>query len=488
LNRSNTLQRRSSTSRGSALIGALVILVTLAGFAVAAMSVTMTHKGEVTSAAKQSRAFYLAEAGVSECLLTLSVCDTTGDPVPAALGSQAAPMTLRDGEYWCTLVQNVDLSYTVTSTGRTDGRTASVQAVVEPPVGGIWDHAIFAGNSSGDATYELKLGGSGGQADEIDGNVYSGNDVEVTGDASVTGDIHATGTISGLSGTEGKTHASPDIAGMDYANNNDYDVSAMFAVDGYSASNDLGGSALQMPEESPAHIFRLNPSDRTDETSATTKDDYFLEDPYEDTKGYGYPGGSGWGHRVTLSGSPGKPGEDGTNKVYYIDGNLWVHNKSVYAVKVKHTGPIGARITFVVKGNVYFSDDVDVVNKNVDGLAFIAVKDDLVPDSGNIYLGDPRYGTIQEMNSWLFAENNFYDNNLDAAGSKEVTLNGNMTAGNLVEIERDYTSGGVTEHSKLTINFDDRLSTGQITLPGLPGLQDTGDGWSVVLWRELGAN
>ena len=36
-----------------------------------------------------------------------------------------------------------------------------------------------------------------------------------------------------------------------------------------------------MKEESAAHIFRKNPSDRATDTVGTPKDDYFLEDPYE---------------------------------------------------------------------------------------------------------------------------------------------------------------------------------------------------------------
>ena len=39
----------------------------------------------------------------------------------------------------------------------------------------------------------------------------------------------------------------------------------------------------------------------------------------------------------------------------------------------------------------------------------------------------------------------------DAAGSKTVTVHGNMTAGNQVRIERDFHG----QHSKLTVDFDD---------------------------------
>ena len=72
-------------------------------------------------------------------------------------------------------------------------------------------------------------------------------------------------------------------------------------------------------------------------------------------------------------------------------------------------------------------------------------------------------------------------NHLDAVGSKTVTVNGNMTAGNQVRIERDFQG----QHSKLTVAFDDRIATGAVSLPGLPGSDPNGAGWSVASWREV---
>jgi hypothetical protein len=470
---------------GNALIGALVILVSLAGFAVAALTLTMAHKREVTSVSEQSRAFYMAEAGVSRCVLTLTAAAVTGDAVPGSIGSAGAPIALKDGAYWCSLTPNADGSYAVRSTGTADRKLATLEAIVAPNAGGVWDHAIFAGNSEDDPTYALELGGSGAQADDVDGNIYSGNDIEISGDATVSGDVHACGTITGIGGDEGKKHSVPDSAGMDYATNHDFDVAAMFAADGFSSSSGLGGTALQLPEDSPAHIFRLNPNDRLTEIGGTAKDDYFLEDPYEAVTDFTSPGGMS-GHTITLSGAPGELGPAGTDKVYYIDGNLWVHNKPFGSMRFKDGGPDGAKLTFIVKGNIYFSDDVLLIDPVKDGVAFIAIKDELEANSGNIYLGDPRYGTLDTMHSYMYAENNFYDNNLDASGSKKVTLFGNMTAGNQVDIQRDFDDGsGTVEHSKLTVNFDNRLSTGALTLPGLPGLGTGSTSFSVVFWREI---
>ena len=85
-------------------------------------------------------------------------------------------------------------------------------------------------------------------------------------------------------------------------------------------------------------------------------------------------------------------------------------------------------------------------------------------DSGNIYFGDPVFGTLEQMHAFMYAENNFYDNNLTPTGSATVTVHGNMTAGNQVPINRDFGQ----QHSKLTVNFDDRISVGDLDMPGLP--------------------
>jgi len=179
-----------------------------------------------------------------------------------------------------------------------------------------------------------------------------------------------------------------------------------------------------------------------------------------------------------------KGATDGNRKLYYIDGNLWVHNLSAMSLEFADpSNGSGVQITLVVKGNIYISDNIFIKDKNKDGIALIALKDSAVKDSGNIYFGDPTFGTLEHMSAFMYAENNFYDNNLSATGSAVVSVDGNMTAGNQVSINRD--SG--TQHSKLTVNFDARVSTKQITLPGLPKATATQTGLKISLWREVAA-
>ena len=66
----------------------------------------------------------------------------------------------------------------------------------------------------------------------------------------------------------------------------------------------------------------------------------------------------------------------------------------------------------------------------------------------------------------MYAENNFADVNLNSNGSSHITVNGTMSAGNQISINRDFGSS----HTRMDLNFDNRLATGALTLPGVPTL------------------
>jgi hypothetical protein len=361
------------------------------------------------------------------------------------------------------------------------GERDALQALLTGATMDIYDHALFAGNSSEDPLYTMKLGGVGDlQADQVTGDVYSGGSVLVEGDASVTGDIRAQDDITGASGLEGVSQPIPDIAAMDYPNTADFKVAELFAG-AQNKSNDLGGKAYQVAESNPAHIFRKNPSDRATDVNSTVKNDYFLEDPYEPVLTDSDSSGDD-ACPISLSGISGEPGVNGNQKVYYIDGNLWIHNKNVYSFKITNGESTGVQVTFVAKGNIYFSDNVFYDNTQQDGVAFIAMKDTRVTDSGNIYFGDPVFGTLEQMHAFMYAENNFIDKNLSATGSAQVAVYGNMTAGNKVDIQRDFGS----QHSKLTVNYDGRISSGDLLMPGLPRANpDNGGEWRYQATRRI---
>ncbi len=475
----------SPRRRGSALLPALVAVLVLAGLSALVFTLSLSHSNEVGQTGRELRALYVAEAGLGEALLAVAAAVREGEDVPAEHGSAEAPIELSGGRFWTTMQDNGDDTYTVVSTGWVNGSTRTIEAVLSHAGESVFDHAVFAGNTSGDPDYTLPFGGRGTQKDEIEGNVFSGGDVLVSGDAVIHGEVLAAGTVSGVAGSEGASRPLPDIAGMEYEKNHDVNVASAFSASGAWRSNVLGGSAFQVPESDPAHIFRKNPDNRLTETSATRKDDYFLEDPYMPVFDFTAWNGDR-GHTITLAGAPGKPGADGNQLVYYIDGNLWIHNKTFLHLRFLTQDGSGTRVTFVVKGNIYFSDDVLLQDPSKDAVAFIAIKDAAEPESGDIYFGDPRYGTLERMYAYMYAEDDFHDNNLDASGSSVVELFGNMTAGDQVAIHRDYTKrDGSVAHSKLDVDFDDRLSKGKVVLPGIPRVKSGIGGFQIVFWREV---
>ncbi|MEQ1894814.1 MAG: hypothetical protein ABL998_19910, partial [Planctomycetota bacterium] len=380
-----------------------------------------------------------------------------------------------------------------TTFARSGLQEKAIEVVVEQVQQGVYRNGVFAGNSSNDPSYVMSFSGTGGLGDEVHGDIYSGGSVKVTGSASIDGTIRAFQSVTGKgssSAETGKKQPIPDLSGMNYASIADVKVASEFSTGGAAyKSNSAGGKAWELPESNAAHIFRKNPSDRTSETGGTTKDDYFLEDPYEPVRGDSKSDGSD-AYMVSLAGVGGKPGTNSNQKVFYIDGNLWIHNYNTMSLKFASQSG-GVQVTFVVKGNIYFSDNVYYSDKNYDGVAFVAMKDSAVTDSGNIYFGDPKFGTLERMYAYLYAENNFLDTNLSATGSAMVELYGNMTAGNQVKINRDYSTTvkgkTVIQHSKLMVDFDERVSNGGLKMPGLP--KNTGtesNEFAVLSWREVG--
>jgi hypothetical protein len=468
------------------VIGSLVGMV---------LTVAHRHSGEVKALADQNRAFFAAQSGLNEAVAQLEgeVLELDAEGDEAWVGTDEDPLEIGGGTAQVRVERTSDVLYTLTAQARAGLQDVALEQVLRRLEEGVYRNAIFAGNSSGDPDYELELGGRLSQADRVYGDVYSGGGVTVGGDAEVMGTIRAMDGVTGKGSSSaeiGKQQAIPDIAGMDYAHTADIDVAQEFS-DGSPKyeSNAAGGSAWQLGESNPAHIFRKNPSDRTSEINGTAKDDYFLEDPYEPMRRDSASDGTN-AYPITLSGVSGESGKDSNQKVFYIDGNLWIHNYQTMSLQFAHSDPGGLQVTFVVKGNIYISDNLFYSNKSKDGVAFVAMKDPSVADSGNIYFGDPKFGTLERMYAYLYAENNFHDVNLSATGSAKVELFGNMTAGNQVKIRRDYTTtvDGLpsVQHSRLIVDFDERIANGELVMPGLPRTPaGSGASFETLSWREV---
>ncbi len=408
----------------------------------------------------------LAEAGLSRAMVDLR---NGGE---GTLGTENNPVTLGSGDFWTITAPNEDQTeFRVTAFGRCQGETKVLQAVVQR-TGGLFDNAVFAGNDDDDPNYVMGFSGWGNQADQVVGDVFSGGDLSIGGDVDIDGELRASGDIIGDTGEEGKHQPVPDISAMNYEVNHDVNVADEFDAYASYQSDSAGGTAWQVPSSYLSHIFRKNPTDRSSENASTTKDDYYLEDPYETVRSDSSSDGSN-AYEVSM-------GSDAADKVYFIDGNLWVHNYSTYSMMLTGGDSNGLKATFVIKGNLYISDNIFYEDIDNDGVVFIAMEDENVEDSGNIYFGDPEFGTLEAMQSYMYAENNFHDNNLNSSGSAVVDLFGIMSAGNQVSINRDWGD----EHSRLSVTLDRRVKDGEIDLPGLPEAQAEPQ-YTMVAWREV---
>ena len=216
-------------------------------------------------------------------------------------------------------------------------------------------------------------------------------------------------------------------------------------------------------------------------------DDYFLEDPTDSTYNT-IPGeslaiaqnDSDRTHTILVNVT-----DDQNNKLYYVDGNVFIHATPTYALRFKNPG---TRITIVARGNITISDEFyynadyptnlqyssvnsTVVKNPSDALCLIALTNSASANSGNIYIGDTAYGTGGAIHAMLYAQNDFVDNNINTVDQQFISIFGNMTAGDQVRVNR--TTGGGSYRTRLDITLDERIMNGVLIdgdpiVPGLP--------------------
>ena len=161
----------------------------------------LRSKDERGSSVDEHQALFAARSGVAHAMVQLA--DEDNPNRDQDIGSPDDLREFGGGTYWVDLQPDPSGSYLVSSFAQVRGQEEAVEALLSPVGSDIYDHALFAGNVSGDPGYTMELGGSARQADEVRGDVYSGGDVDITGDATVDGDIRAGGSIEGGTGDEG---------------------------------------------------------------------------------------------------------------------------------------------------------------------------------------------------------------------------------------------------------------------------------------------
>ncbi|MDD5063454.1 MAG: pilus assembly PilX N-terminal domain-containing protein [Phycisphaerae bacterium] len=516
--------RVSKSNKGIVLVAVIVfiLILTILGFSV--LSIADSEAVLARKDVNKAKAFYLAEAGLG---------------VFAASGQFASiPETaLGEGNYRV----DFDISGSepcAVATGTVMGQVKRIQVTVSflaPP----YENAIYAGGAGGSA-WTLMLRGTGnpvqsmgvnqwgqpvllsqGGKDIVNGNMFVDGDVALyeqskvdhaptpntyglNGDVSATGkvNLYDSATISGDIAEHSGQQASPDLVGMDYAVNNTHNVSQIFADAGVTQGYLPAGNELR-------DVFEINPSDGTRRAACASTinvDDYFFEPS------------SGFIDGTPFTGAT--PLHMGADRVYYVDGDLWVHSDKTKGFL------IDGKVTIVATGNIHLCDNLQYADAD-SMLGLVALGkyngSGKLIKGGNIYFGDPVNGTVGYVSAMMFAANDFlYNTAIDTTILEEpkigFTVMGNLSALNNVSIERDWytdryrdrwgrwvderrparynpstnkwydsvtgavltsTEVNTLKHYQMIVNYDDRVWDRSTQPPGLP------KGTGIILSGEL---
>jgi len=490
--------RISKSEKGLALVAVVVFtcIFVILGFSMLNMAKTeivMTQK-ELNS----QRAFYAAEAGMAQ-LSTKLYNQEFEDITDTALGEANF---------------KVDLDFDVNPPVAVSTGTAGLEvkkimvelSFLAPP----YENAVYAGNVAG-AKWDFSLRGQGdpkvagmsgrevGGKDIVNGNIFVNGDASLYEESIVNpsplgnfkGDIDSTGktkvldsaSVSGTITDGASAKPQSDLVNMNYAVNNTHNVSKIFA--------DAGVSYGYLPSDNELYdVMVKNPTNRSGECNTTAGDDYFLEPSKVDNKGAQYKDAK-------------TPLSLGENRIYYVEGDLWVHSPSTYGFLVD------GQVTFVVTGDIHISDNLKYADdESLLGLIALGEYNDSgeLISGGNIFFGDPRFGTMSTASAFMFAADSFlYNTDAISRSSAEptsgISIYGNLNALNQVSIQRDwYTKGGKAmsaffdstigesgawvdsetgetltakeisslRHYQMEVTYDDRIRNPETQPPGLP--------------------
>lgn len=509
--------RISKSEKGLALVAVVVFtcIFVILGFSMLNMAKTeivMTEK-ELDSA----RAFYAAEAGMAQ-LSTKLYNNKFEDIADTALG---------EANFKVDLDFDANPPFAIsTGTAGLEVKKIKVElSFLAPP----YEHAVYAGNVTGNKwDFSLRgqgvpkvLGSSGkesGGRDIVNGNIFVNGDASLYEESIVNpsplgnykGDIDSTGkakvldsaTVSGTVTEDAPAKSQFSLVNMNYAVNNTHNVSKIFA--------DAGVDYGYLPSDNELHdVMVKNPTNRSGECKTTSGDDYFLEPSTVDNKGAQYKDAR-------------TPLDLGENRIYYVEGDLWVNSPSTYGFLVD------GQVTIVVTGDIHISDNIKYADsESLLGLVALGEYDSSgqLISGGNIFFGDPRFGTMSTASAFMFAADSFlYNTDAISRSSAEptggISIYGNLNALNQVSIQRDWykpNKGGGTRpayfdptrlpdgkwvdletgnllstpeinslnHYQMAITYDDRIRNPETQPPGLPMASEGLIFGGLKSWQEI---
>ena len=489
--------KNTKSKNGVALVGVIAFTVI---FTILAFSLLSIAKSEIDLAAREinrSKAFYLAEAGITAIT----------DKMRNRQFEDIDETTFEDGSYSVAIYESTP-DYVI-STGVFAGQVKQIRAdfafLAKP-----YEDAVYAGNLSG-TNFVFDLRGQGDPRllsgreidgrDTVSGNVFIDGNIKLYEDSAIlpapipntyqaNGDVEATGSINLLDSASVSGQVSPnsdsieppDLMAMNYPVNNTHNISRIFE------DSDIDSGRLPSDHEL-RNVITKNPSDRLQECATTVGDDYFFEPSSGFVTGATQKSAS---TRLDL----------GNDRIYYVDGNVWIHNPQTYGFLAS------GKVTIVATGDIHICDNVKYADNNsMIGLVAMGNYDndgDLV-SGGNIYFGDPRFGTTYTVSAVMFAANDFLYNTDSVTGAAEEPLTGfsvfgNFSALNKINVYRDWYTNFTTwqshpayfdsqlgkwvdagtgialttgqlnslRHYQLQIKYDDRLRSPDERPPSLP--------------------
>lgn len=436
--------RNTTQKNGSVLILVVTILVSLTLLITGLLKLSTINMRETEQQIREAQAFWLAEAGVQQCIADLHKPNGRGDIPETILNLPCG----RAGSY---VTDESDLTAdppyiviagTVTAGGQTTTRRIRIELAFADP---SYNEVISGINKAG-TPWTFLLGGTGnpvrsfgfpaipgpgdterGGYDEAHGDVYTGKDGDIymCGDSHIypapfpnnygfTGDANTAGgnittidaaTIDGIKNKTAPARDGPDLVAMNYSNTATHNLTDIF--------KDAGISNGRLPKSSYPDLYNLVRKDG---------DDYYFETTGSKT-------------RETL--------EVGNNRVYYIDGNLFFNKSGPLQFDIDGTA------TIVATGDIHIGDGLRYLDNDPGGdlLALIALGEyDLegkLIDGGDIYFGDALFGTVYEMDAFMFAAHDFKynvyaSNNKLSEPDTGFKVFGNFVALNQLVIYRDW--------------------------------------------------
>lgn len=415
----NTRSRTGAVLMAVIFFFTLIIVVGVSALHIASNEALMTTKD-----LQRHQAFYLAEAGLARASVQLFQQDFSDiDKTDFGIGTYAVDIDT-----------NVDPPIAVAT-----GQAGTAQKQIQMELTFLarpYEEGIYAANGSG-SDFVLMLRGQGTNADAVYGNILANGDVALYEDSQVNpptgsnpyglnGDVEATGVVdvydsAMIAGTESEgvpPPTPPDLLAMEYDTHHTYNVAQIF---------DSEGASNQLPSDHELYnVILKNPSDRVTECATTVGDDYFLE------PASGFVSGTQETSTTPLN--------LGDKTVYYVDGNVWIHSYDTYGFL------LDGQSTVVATGNIYICDNTEYADTDsLLGLVALGSYDgaDQLKSGGNIYFGDPRFGTTYSVAGLMFAANDFLyntDSVTDTAQEPKTgfSIYGNMAALNQVSINRDW--------------------------------------------------